>query len=144
MNKWNKDTFIKSAKQKCIPHISNVIIDLVNFAESSADQVEWGRGKEVGTMTFKCKTDDFGVVPIFNLTTDGQIKFQVNFLRNNVTSKEIVRDYQLKLESNFMMDFDGDEYPNDIYHEVDCLFNVKYEVERFVEAVEGVSARLKQ
>ena len=144
MNKWDKDSFIKSAKQSCIPYISNVIIDLVNFAESRADTIDWGRGKGYGTMSFKCKTDDYGVVPIFNLTTNGLIKFQVNYLRDKITKKEIVNDYQLKLESNFMMDFDSDEYPSDIYHELDELFNIRYEVDRFQEAVEGMSARLKQ
>ena len=43
-----------------------------------------------------------------------------------------------------MMDFDSDEYPSDIYHELDELFNIRYEVDRFQEAVEGMSARLKQ
>ena len=95
-------------------------------------------------MSFKCKTDDYGVVPLFNLTTNGLIKFQMNYLRGKITKKEIVRDYQLKLESNFMMDFDTDEYPSDVYHELDELFNIRYEVDRFQEAIEGMSARLKQ
>mgnify|MGYP001379066159 FL=1 len=144
MSKWNKDTFIEKAKNSCYPHISNIVIDLVNFADGNADNVAWGKGKQQGTMVFKCKSDDFGMVPLFHLTTDGQIKFQLNYLRSNIGKKEIVRDFQLKLESNFLMDLDEEEYPSDLFHEVDELFNIKHEVEKFEDTIQGISARLKQ
>ena len=95
-------------------------------------------------MVFKCKSDDFGLVPLFHLTTDGFIKFQLNYLRDNIGKREIVRDFQLKLESNFLMDFDQDEYPTDLFHEVDELFNIKHEVEKFEDTIQGISARLRQ
>ena len=144
MSKWNKDTFIEKAKNSCYPHISNIVIDLVNFAHGNADNLSWGKGKQQGTMVFKCKSDDFGMVPLFHLTTDGQIKFQLNYMRSNVGKKEIVRDFQLKLESNFLMDLDEEEYPSDFFHEVDELFNIKHEVEKFENTIQGISARLKQ
>ena len=128
----------------CYPHISNIVIDLVNFAHGNADNLSWGKGKQQGTMVFKCKSDDFGMVPLFHLTTDGQIKFQLNYMRSNVSKKEIVRDFQLKLESNFLMDLDEEEYPSDLFHEVDELFNIKHEVEKFEDTIQGISARLKQ
>ena len=144
MNKWDKDSFIRSAKENCMPYISNVIIDLINFAESRADTIDWGRGKGYGTMSFKCKTDDYGVVPLFNLTTNGMIKFQMNYLRGKITKKEIVKDYQLKLESNFMMDFDEEEYPSDVFYTLDDLFVMHVEVEKFINTIISVSARLHQ
>ena len=144
MAKWDKDTFIQEAKDTCYPHISNILIDLVNFADGNADNISWGKGKGHGTMTFKCKSDDFGMVPLFNLTTNGHIKIQLNYLRSNVSKKEIIRDFQLKLESNFLMDFDEDEYPSDLFHKVDELFNIKHEVEKFENTIQGISARLKQ
>ena len=144
MSKWNKDTFIEKAKTSCYPHISNVLIDLVNFADGCADNLSWGRGKDHGTMVFKCKSDDFGMVPLFHLTTNGQIKFQLNYMRSNVNKREIVRDFQLKLESNFLMDFNEDEYPTDLFHQIDELFNIKHEVEKFENTIQGISARLKQ
>ena len=52
MAKWNKDTFIQKAKDTCYPHISNVLIDLVNFADNNADNISWGKGKGFGTMVF--------------------------------------------------------------------------------------------
>ena len=78
MSKWNKATFVTTVKDNCEPRISNVIIDLVNFAESDADVISWGRGEGYGTMTFKCKSEDFGVMPLFHITTNGQIKFPIN------------------------------------------------------------------
>ena len=144
MSKWNKDTFIEKAKNSCYPHISNILIDLVNFADGNADNLSWGKGKDHGTMVFKCKSDDFGMVPLFHLTTSGQIKFQLNYMRTNVNKKEIVRDFQLKLESNFLMDLDENEYPSDLFHDVDELFNIKHEVEKFENTIQGISARLKQ
>ena len=74
----------------------------------------------------------------------GKIKFHINYLRDKVESKEIVRDYQLKLESNFMMDFDSHEYPSDLSHKIEDLFNLKTEVDRFQADISGISARLKQ
>ena len=144
MAKWNKDTFIQKAKDSCYPHISNILIDLVNFADNNADNISWGKGKGFGTMVFKCKSDDFGMVPLFHLTTNGHIKFQLNYMRDKVAKREIVRDFQLKLESNFLMDFDEEGYPNDLFHEVDELFNIKHEVEKFENTIQGISARLKQ
>ncbi len=144
MAKWNKDSFIEKVKSSCYPHTSNILIDLVNFADSNADNISWGTGKDCGTMVFKCKSDDFGLVPLFHLTTDGFIKFQLNYLRDNVGKREIVRDFQLKLESNFLMDFDEEEYPTDLFHEVDELFNIKHEVEKFEDTIQGISARLRQ
>ena len=142
--KWNKDLFIEKAKDSCYPHISNVLIDLVNFSDSNADNISWGKGKGHGTMTFRCKSDDFGLVPLFHITTNGQIKFQLNYMRTNVDRREIVKDFQLKLESNFLMDFDEDEYPSDLFHEIDDLFNIRHEVEKFEDTIQGISARLKQ
>ena len=144
MAKWNKTTFISCIKENCEPRVQTTIMDLVKFAEDNADQVSWGRGEGYGTMTFKCKSDDYGIVPLFHITTNGQIKFQLNYLRQRVRKKEILRDYQLKLESNFMMDFDEQEYPADVFYTLDDLFVMHIEVEKFINTIQSVSARLHQ
>ena len=144
MSKWNKEVFIKTAKSNCVAHTSNVIVDLINFSESNADNLSWGKGSNCGTMTFKCKSEDYGFVPLFNITTNGKIKFHINYLREKVEANEITRDYQLKLESNFMMDFDSDLYPIDRSHKIEDLFNLKTEVNRFQDTISGISARLRQ
>ena len=95
-------------------------------------------------MTFKCKSIDYGILSLFHLTSHGQIKFPLNALKSKIIKKEIVRDYQLKLESNFMMYFDEDVYPSDIFFTIDELFVMKVELDRFMSAISGVSARLHQ
>ena len=136
--------FIKTVKNNCIGHTSNVIVDLINFSETTADNLSWGKGANCGTMTFKCKSDDFGIVSLFHVTTAGQIKFLLNNMRNKIRKKEILRDFQLKLESNFMMDFNEDEYDSDIYYDVDSLFNTKSDIDKFKSTINGIAARLKQ
>ena len=103
MAKWDKDLFIKTIKESCQTRISNIVVDLVKFTEDEADSVSWGRGEGYGTMTFKCKSIDYGLLPLFHLTSNGQIKFPLNLLKQKINKKEIIREYQLKLESNFMM-----------------------------------------
>ena len=144
MAKWNKDTFVVASKKECDPRISNIIIDLVNFAESEADIISWGRGKGYGTMTFKCKSEDYGILPLFHITTNGQIKFTLNFLRTKINKKEIINDFQLKLESNFMLDFDEVEYPSDVFHNIGDLFTIRSEINKFEFAIQGMTARLRQ
>ena len=144
MSKWNQDTFLAASKNECEPRISNIIIDLVNFSIAEADAVSWGRGKGYGTMTFKCKSEDYGVLPLFHVTSNGQIKFTLNFLRTRINKKEIINDFQLKLESNFMMYFDEDDCPSDIYYNIDDLFLMKSEVDKFIFTIQGISARLHQ
>ena len=119
MSKWNKDTFIQTTKLKCEPRISNIVLALVDFTIKESDLVTWGRGEGYGTMTFKCKSADFGILPLFHLTPNAQIKFPLNLLRHKVQKYEIISDYQLKLESNFMMYLDQDKHPADIFFNID-------------------------
>jgi hypothetical protein len=142
--KWNKELFIKTIKESCQTRISNIIVDLVKFTEEEADLIGWGRGEGYGTMTFQCKSIDYGIVPLFHLTSNGQIKFPLNLLKQKIIKKEIVKDYQLKLESNFMMYFDYEMYPTDIYYTIDELFVMQIEVKKFILAIQGISARLHQ
>ena len=144
MVKWNKENFIKTVKTNCFGHTTNVIVNLVNFSEDTADNLSWGKGENCGTMTYKCKSEDYGLIPLFNLTTNGKIKFHINYMRDKIGAAEIIKDYQLKLESNFMMDFDSELYPSDLSHKIEDLFNIKTEVDRFQDAISGISARLRQ
>ena len=144
MAKWSKLTFINSTKEKCPPRIQGIVLDLVRFAEADADQISWGRGEGYGTMTYKCKSSDFGIIPLFHLTTNGQIKIPLNLLRQKVQKKEVISDFQLKLESNFMMYFDEDVQPSDVFFNIDDLFLMKADIDRFIFTIQGISARLYQ
>jgi len=142
--KWDKELFIKTIKESCQTRISNIVVDLVKFTQEEADLITWGRGEGYGTMTFKCKSIDYGIIPLFHLTSNGQIKFPLNFLKQKIIKKEIVREYQLKLESNFMMYFDEEVYPTDIFYTIDELFVMQIEVQKFTLTIQGISARLHQ
>ena len=144
MKKWDKKKFLEVSKEKCEPHIANLLSEIVIFTEQHADNIAWGRGEGNGSMLFKCKTLDYGVLPLFNVSTTGQIKFQLNYLRKKVSQREIVRDYQIKLESNFMMDFDSEIYPVDIFHDLGDLFIIKSELDKFFNTILGIIARLQQ
>ncbi len=144
MAKWTKNTFIKSTKTNCLSHVSMIMMDLIKFSEDNADQVVWGSGDHYGTMTYKCKSIDHGFIPLFYITTQGRIKISMNLLRSKVNQPEIIRDFQLKLESNFLMDFDSEDYPSDIYHSLEDLFTMRSEVNRFTTTIQSISARLHQ
>ena len=144
MAKWDHDIFIKSVKESCQTHISNIIVELVKFSDAEADIITWGRGEGYGTMTFKCKSIDYGIIPLFYITSNGQIKFPLNLLKMKINKKEIVNDFQLKLESNFMMYFDEEKYPIDIFYSIDELFVMHSEVQKFMLTIHGISARLHQ
>ena len=83
MSKWNKDTFVQTTKKKCEPRISNIVLSLVDFTNKDADIISWGRGEGYGTMTYKCKSEDYGTITLFHITTNGQIKFPINYINKN-------------------------------------------------------------
>ena len=144
MAKWTKNTFIKKTKNNCISHVSMIMLDLIKFSEDNADQIVWGSGDHYGTMTYKCKSIDHGFIPLFYITTQGRIKISINLLRSKLSQPEIIKDFQLKLESNFLMDFDSEDYPSDIYHSLEDLFTMRSEVNRFITTIQSISARLHQ
>ena len=143
MAKWNKQTFMNAAREACPAYVVQVLSELVAFCMEQSDAVAWGRGEETGMITFRARSDE-GMMPLFHLTTDGQIRFQINTLREKAIPAEILRDYQLKLESTFLLDMDEDSYPTDIQHPVDDLFHTHNQVEKFMHAIRGVTARLHQ
>ena len=143
MAKWNSDRFIQFAKTQCPAHVVNVLEGLVNFTIQEADVVSWGRGDETGMVTFKARSDE-GILPLFHLTTDGQVKLFINYLREKQVAGEIIRDYQLRMESTFLLELDSDVYPHDVFHPVDDLFHTQNQVEKFKRAILGVTARLHQ
>ena len=144
MTKWNKRKFISQTKSDCLSHVSMITMDLIKFAEDDADQIVWGSGDQYGTMTFKCKSHDYGFLPLFYITTNGRIKFSINLLRSKIAQPEIIRDFQLKLESSFLIDFDSSDYPSDIYHQLEDMFTMRSEVSKFISTIQSLSARLHQ
>ena len=84
------------------------------------------------------------MLPIFHMTSDGQLNLQVNFLREKELPKQVLRDMVVKMESNFLRDYDTDSYPVDSYEEMEYMFHTYNQVDKFLSTVEGVVYRLKQ
>ena len=50
----------------------------------------------------------------------------------------------VKMEANFLRDYDVESYPADSYEEMEFLFHTSTQVEKFLSTMEGVVYRLKQ
>ena len=50
------------------------------------------------------------MLPLFRLSSNGKINLQINFLRSKNLHKQVLQDMIIKLESNFLRDYDDIEY----------------------------------
>ena len=94
-------------------------------------------------MTFRC-TSDVGLLPLFHINSEGDINLQINFLRNKDIPKMVLRDMVVKLESNFLIEYDTEMYPVDTFEPIEDLFHTKSQVTKFLKTIEGCVYRLKQ
>jgi len=140
---WNKQSFTDELRQNCTREVTKVGMELIKFSETHADNITWGRGSGKGTLTFRCESDS-GLLPLFHLSSDGKLNILINFLRNKGIPKQVIRDVVLKLESNFLRDYDEELYPSDVFEKVDNLFHTKTQLDKFLKTMEGVVYRLKQ
>ncbi len=143
MAKWDKESFIEDMRGKCSREIAKIGLTIIEFAEKNADEISWGRGVEHGTLTFRCRSD-FGIVPIFHMTSNGTIKVQINFLRHKGVPKQVIRDMVMKMESNFLREYDEVNHPVDTFEPMEELFHTSFQVEKFLNTVEGCCYRLRQ
>ena len=65
-------------------------------------------------------------------------------MRQKNLPKPVLKDYLIKLESNFLMDFDVVNYPSDILEDIGELFTTSTQLEKFKQCIEGIVYRLKQ
>ncbi len=140
---WNKKIFTEDLRSNCSREVAKVGIELIEFAEKYADNITWGRGSDKGTLTMRCESDS-GLIPLFHLTSDGKLNLLINFLRTKDIPKQVIRDIVLKLESNFMRDYDEELYPSDIFENIDELFHTQTQLDKFLKTLEGAVYRLKQ
>ncbi len=78
------------------------------------------------------------------MTSEGQLNLQINFLRSKNVTKQVLRDITVKLESIFLVEFDEEMYPADIFEPMNELFHTSNQVEKFLKTIEGCTYRLKQ
>ncbi len=143
MPKWNKDKFIVDLESNCSREVVKTTKEIIKFSENHSDNLSWGRGADHGTMTFRC-TSDVGLLPLFHINSEGDINLQINFLRNKDIPKMVLRDMVVKLESNFLIEYDTEMYPVDTFEPIEDLFHTKSQVTKFLKTIEGCVYRLKQ
>jgi len=56
----------------------------------------------------------------------------------------VIRDVVIKLESNFLRDYNEQSYPSDVFVPMDELFHTQGQVDKFLKTMEGATYRLKQ
>jgi len=88
MPAWNKDNFTEHMRENCSREVAKVGESIINFSESHAADISWGRGAEHGTLTYRCNSDE-GHVPLFHMTSLGQLNLQINFMRRKFDSSLI-------------------------------------------------------
>ena len=143
MANWDKNTFIDHLRKNCTREIAKIGVSIIEFSEKYADDISWGRGHDHGTLTYRCDTD-VGQIPLFHMTSTGQLNLQINFMRNKEIPSMVIRDMVLKLESNFLRDYDETEYPSDVFVPMNELFHTENQVEKFLKTIEGCTYRLRQ
>tara|TARA_Y100001970_G_scaffold288869_1_gene417496 strand:- start:1014 stop:1445 length:432 start_codon:yes stop_codon:yes gene_type:complete len=143
MSNWDKELFIEDLRKNCNREISKIGVSIIEFAESYGTDLSWGRGSEYGTLTYRCDSDE-GPVPLFHMTSKGQLNLQINFMRNKGIPPMVILDIVLKLESNFLRDYDEEGYPSDVFIPMEDLFHTQSQVDKFIKTMEGATYRLKQ
>ncbi len=143
MAKWCKKTFTEHINQTCENDVAINCLQLIDFSEKNSDEITWGTGDDFGTMTFRCNSD-YGLLPLFRLSSNGKINLQLNFLRSKNLHKQILEDMIVKLESNFLREYDQESYPSDSYEEIEDLICTQNQLDTFIKTIEGCIYRLKQ
>ena len=143
MTQWSKESFINHINETCENDIVIICLDLIDFSEKTSDDLSWGTGDDFGTMTYRCNSDH-GMLPLFRLSSNGKINLQINFLRSKNLHKQVLQDMIIKLESNFLRDYDEESYPSDSYEPLEELICTKPQLDSFIKTIEGCTYRLKQ
>ena len=143
MSNWDKEQFIDHLRENCSREVAKIGVSVIEFSEKHGTDVSWGRGGDHGTLTYRCNTD-IGPLPLFHMTSKGQLNLQINFMRNKEIPPMVIQDIVLKLESNFLRDYDEYEYPSDVFVPMEELFHTQAQVDKFLKTMEGATYRLKQ
>ena len=118
MSKWTKERFVEDLRNKCTREVAKISERIIEFSDTHATEVSWGRGGDHVTFTFRADSD-VGMLPLFHMTSEGQMNFQINFMREKDLPKQVMKDLIVKMEANFLRDYDADSYPVDAYEEME-------------------------
>jgi|TARA_Y100001949_G_scaffold113570_1_gene96504 hypothetical protein len=135
--------FVNHINETCENDVAMICLELIDFSEKTSDELSWGTGEDFGTMTYRCNSD-YGLLPLFRLSSHGKINLQLNFLRSKNLHKQVLQDMIIKFESNFLRDYDQESYPSDSYEPLEDLICTNKQLHSFMKAIEGCTYRLKQ
>mgnify|MGYP000462834893 FL=1 len=135
--------FINHINETCENDVVMICLELIDFSEKTSDELSWGTREDFGTMTYRCNSD-YGLLPLFRLSSNGKINFQLNFLRSKNLHKQVLQDMIIKFESIFLRDYDKESYPSDSYEPLEDLICTNKQLHLFMKAIEGCIYRLKQ
>ncbi|MEE3139523.1 MAG: hypothetical protein VX271_03375 [Candidatus Neomarinimicrobiota bacterium] len=135
--------FVNHINETCENDVAMICLELIDFSEKTSDELSWGTGEDFGTMTYRCNSD-YGLLPLFRLSSNGKINLQLNFLRSKNLHKQVLQDMIIKFESNFLRDYDQESYPSDSYEPLEDLICTNKQLHSFMKAIEGCTYRLKQ
>lgn len=92
IRKWTKEEFLQETKRKLSTDFEyRTLCELFEFTEKNADLLEFGTGKETGSITFKLKDprSKSGLVSIFNIYTNGSIQFRFKNIKRCIGDKYV-------------------------------------------------------
>lgn len=98
---WNKDEFLKDARNKIKDENTfNILSELYDFTEKSADKLDFGTGSDSGSITYKFEDDRAkrGLVSIYTIWSRGTIRFRFDNMKKRIGEKN-VRLYFNKLKN---------------------------------------------
>jgi hypothetical protein len=126
--------FVNHINETCENDVAMICLELIDFSEKTSDELSWGTGEDFGTMTYRCNSD-YGLLPLFRLSSHGKINLQLNFLRSKNLHKQVLQDMIIKFESNFLRDYDQESYPSDSYEPLEDLICTNKQLHSFIALI---------
>lgn len=137
-SQWDAPRFFSDAKEKGVSENQlSIMRDLLEFGESEASRIYWGRGKETGSFTFHFLRNDT-VYSFFTVLSDGRIQINFGWLREklDLSLLQPYRDSLLAIDGFSKVNV-RDDYKSWPTLKVEKVFQVEADAERFKSAIVG-------
>jgi len=96
--KWDWDSFVKDAKNKCEQNIINLTKNLYRFTSVNSDSISWGTGINDGSFTFR-KLSINGEISIFSVYSCGWVYINFGSMINKTVPESIIETFRTSLNS---------------------------------------------
>lgn len=107
---WDEEKFFKSLEERH-PEAVDVVREIYDWCRSSGE-VEFGRGKKIGSFDFVCKVGD-EKVKVFGIDTDAKLWMAFGDVqKRGVVSEEVLEEFQRKVRETVKSLSHADKYPS--------------------------------